>query len=58
MISAILQATPSLVCCGLDEDGQVVICNPASGRFKISRGSFAVFYAGIALTNGEMGDLE
>ena len=47
-----------VVCCGLDDDGQVVICNPASGRFRISRGSFTAFYAGIALTNGEMGDIE
>lgn len=47
-----------VICCGTDEDGSVVICNPASGRYHISRGSFAVFYSGIAMTNGEMNDAE
>ena len=46
-----------VVCCGEDENGQVVICNPNTGRFRISRGSFASFYTGIAFSNGELGDL-
>lgn len=46
-----------VVCCGEDENGQVVICNPNTGRFRISRGSFASFYTGIAFSNGELGNL-
>ena len=46
-----------VVCCGEDENDQVVICNPNTGRFRISRGSFASFYTGIAFSNGELGDL-
>ena len=46
-----------VLCCGEDENGQVVICNPNTGRFRISRGSFASFYTGIAFSNGELGDL-
>ena len=40
------------VLCGLDESGQVVICNPDRGRYRMSKGIFNSFYSGISLTNG------
>jgi ABC-type bacteriocin/lantibiotic exporter with double-glycine peptidase domain len=49
--------THFIVFCGLDDQGQVVICNPDRGRYPISQGTFAALYSGIALTNGEMEDL-
>lgn len=45
------------VCCGTDENGQVVICNPDKGRYRMSKGTFASFYSGIALFNGTPKDL-
>lgn len=41
------------VCCGKDEKGNVVICNPDRGRYRMSFGAFASFYSGVALFNGE-----
>jgi len=46
------------VFCGLDESGQVVICNPDRGRYRMSQGNFASMYTGVALFNGEPHDLE
>lgn len=46
------------VCCGLDDDGQVVICNPDRGRYRMSKGLFKSFYTGVALFNGVPGDIE
>lgn len=46
------------ICCGLDEAGNVVIMNPNRGRFGMSKELFASFYSGVALFNGEPGDLE
>lgn len=43
------------VCCGLDENGQVVICNPDRGRYRMSQSLFKAFYSGVALFNGEPG---
>lgn len=40
------------VYCGLDENGDAVICNPDRGRFSVSVGSFRSMYSGINLTNG------
>lgn len=43
---------------GIDEEtGKVVICNPDKGRYRISKGTFASFYTGVAVCNGEMEDL-
>lgn len=42
-----------VVCCGLDDDGKVVICNPDKGRYRMSVGTFKSFYTGIAMTNGD-----
>lgn len=46
------------VFCGLDESGQVVICNPDRGRYRMSQGNFASMYTKVALFNGEPHDLE
>lgn len=45
------------VCCGKDEDGKVVICNPDRGRYRMSMSLFKSFYTGVALFNGEPHDL-
>ena len=42
---------------GLDDDGKVVIYNPDKGRYRVSRGTFASFYTGVALSNGMPEDL-
>lgn len=46
-----------LVCCGLDDDGKVVICNPDRGRYRMSQGLFKAFYSGVAAFNGEPIDI-
>ena len=43
--------------CGEDENGQVVICNPDRGRYRMSKGIFKAFYSGIALFNGDPEDM-
>lgn len=45
------------VCCGKDDQGRVVICNPDRGRYSMSEGIFKMFYTGVALFNGVPGDL-
>ena len=42
---------------GKDENGQVVICNPDKGRYRMSAGVFAAMYSGVSLWNGEPHDL-
>lgn len=46
-----------IVCCGQDDAGKVVVCNPSRGRYRMSKELFASFYAGVALFNGEPQDL-
>ena len=46
-----------VVFCGQDENGKIVICNPDSGRYRLSYDTFKSFYCGIAITNGEAQDL-
>ena len=46
------------VCCGLDDDGNVVICNPDRGRYRMSVGHFKSFYTGVAIFNGEPPELD
>ena len=46
-----------VVFAGTNETGQVVICNPGSGRFGIDKGTFKSLYSGISLWNGEPHDL-
>lgn len=45
-----------VVFCGLNDQGEPVICNPSSGRFPISREAFARHFSGVALTNGAAED--
>ena len=42
-----------VVFCGLNNDGNPVICNPDRGRYYIPKATFAVMYSGVALFNGE-----
>ena len=37
--------------CGLNDFGQVVICNPSRGRYAVSVSLFNAFYSGVCLTN-------
>lgn len=52
-----------VVFCGLNDAGDVVICNPSRGRFAIDQQSFSVMCAGledgtvVTLCNGEPEDL-
>lgn len=46
------------VFCGQDEQGQVFICNPDRGRYRMSQSLFKAFYSGVSLFNGEPGDVE
>lgn len=46
-----------VICCGLDDDGKVVICNPDRGRYRMSQGFFKAFYSGAACFNGEPQDI-
>lgn len=46
-----------VICCGLDDDGKVVICNPDKGRYRMSQGLFKTFYSGKALFNGVPEDI-
>lgn len=45
------------VFCGIDESGNVMICNPDKGRYRMSLGAFKTLYTGIAIFNGEPQDL-
>ena len=38
---------------GKDEQGQVVICNPGRGRYRVSADVFKSFYSGVSFWNGE-----
>lgn len=42
-----------LIFSGVDENGQVVICNPSKGRYRVSVGTFRSFYSGVSFWNGE-----
>ena len=44
------------VCCGMDDDGKVIICNPDLGRYRMSEETFTSMYSGIALFNGNPQD--
>lgn len=43
---------------GIDDYGRVVIYNPDKGRYRISPGTFASFYTGVAISNGMPEDLD
>lgn len=42
-----------VICCGLNENGDVVICNPDRGRFPIDVGTFKCKFSDFAIFNGE-----
>ena len=42
-----------VIMCGRDENGRVVIANPARGRYGIDPESFGKLYTGVCLFNGE-----
>lgn len=46
-----------VVCCGVNDAGKVVICNPNRGRYGISKGLFQAFFSGTFLTHGDPEDL-
>ena len=46
-----------VVCCGTDEMGKVVICNPDMGRYRMTQDTFKCWYSGVAFFNGEPHDL-
>lgn len=46
-----------VVFCGVDANGKAVICNPNSGKYRVSRGNFRAFYTKVALFNGEPHDV-
>lgn len=45
------------VCCGTDEEGNVVICNPDRGMYRMKQSTFNSFYTKVALFNGDPQDL-
>lgn len=47
-----------VVCCGMDDAGKVVICNPDRGRYPISLSLFNALYSGVVMFNGEPHDIE
>ena len=42
-----------VVFAGKDDKGQVVICNPSKGRYRIAPDTFKSFYSGVSFWNGE-----
>lgn len=42
-----------VICCGTNDEGKAVICNPSRGRYGVSRSLFRAFFTGTVLTNGE-----
>lgn len=44
------------VCCGTDENGNVIICNPDRGRYRMKPDTFKAFYTGVSLFNGVPSD--
>lgn len=42
-----------VVMCGQDDKGNVVICQPGSGRFAMDAESFGKLYSGVAIFNGD-----
>lgn len=49
--------THFIVFSGVDENGQVVVCDPMRGRYRMSFGLFKSLYSGISMWNGAPEDL-
>ena len=43
---------------GRDENGDVWLCNPSRGRYRIDAGTFKTLYSGVAIYNGAPSDYE
>lgn len=41
-----------VICCGVNEDGRVVLMNPSRGKYTVSKSLFKAFYSGISFCNG------
>lgn len=41
-----------VVCCGVNDEGKVVLCNPTRGRYSVSKSLFGAFYSGVSICNG------
>lgn len=46
-----------VLCCGKDDEGKAVVCDPTRGRYRLSVGTFKSFYSGVSLYNGAPEDL-
>lgn len=46
-----------VIMAGQDDHGNVVICQPSSGRFPLDTESFSKMYSGVAIFNGDPQDL-
>lgn len=46
------------VLCGVDDAGNIVICNPDRGRYRMSKSLFEGWYSGVALFIGEPVDID
>lgn len=46
-----------VIFCGLNKNGDAVICNPDSGRFGVPVNAFESFFSGVCLFNGEPEDM-
>lgn len=46
------------VLCGVDDAGNIVICNPDRGRYRMSKSLFSAWYSGVAIFSGVPEDVE
>lgn len=46
-----------VVFCGMNKNGEPVICNPSSGQFAISVEAFKRLFSGVAFSNGTVDDV-
>ena len=49
--------THFIVFSGVDENGQIVVCDPSRGRYRMSFGLFKSLYSKVSLWNGAPEDL-
>lgn len=47
-----------VICCGIDDTGRVVICDPDKGRYRLSRSLVASFFSNVVMFNGEPKDFD
>ena len=41
-----------LICCGMTDDGRVLLVNPARGKYTVSKKLFNSYYSGVSFTIG------